>query len=155
MAGCWLLKTEPGCFSLDDLAACPGQTTMWDGVRNYQARNFLRDGMEAGDPVLLYYSGTGMGIAGLGEVTGAPYPDPTQWDPEAMHFDPASPAGAPRWYVVDVHLVRRFRELLTLAFLRTQPELAGMELLRKGSRLSVQPVRPEEYAVILRLAENL
>ncbi len=155
MAGCWLLKTEPGCFSIDDLAACPNQTSMWDGVRNYQARNFLRDGMSVGDPVLFYYSVTGVGIAGVAEVASKPYPDPTQWNPDDMHFDPASPADAPRWYVVDVRLVRRFRELLTLAFLRTQPELAGMELLRKGSRLSVQPVRPEEYAVIMRLAEGL
>ncbi len=148
----WLMKTEPGCFSIDDLAAAPGRTTMWDGVRNYQARNFMRDGMRPGDPVLFYHSVTGVGIAGIAEVASPAYPDPTQWDPENPHFDPASPADAPRWYVVDVRLVRRFSAVLPLAFLRARPELEGMELLRKGSRLSVQPVAPGHYAAVLALA---
>ena len=155
MPGYWLMKTEPGCFSIDDLADSPGQTSMWDGVRNYQARNFMRDEMRPGDLVLFYHSGGKPGIAGIAEVTGGAYPDPTQWDPKSEHFDPASPADAPRWYLVDVRLKRRFNEILPLPFLRTRPELEGMELLRKGSRLSVQPVRAEEFAAVLALAEGL
>lgn len=155
MSGHWLMKTEPGCFSIDDLARAPNQTTMWDGVRNYQARNFMRDAMRIGDPVLFYHSVTKPGIVGLAEVASGAYPDPTQWDPENEHFDPASPADKPRWYLVDIRLVRRFRKSLPLALLRTRPELVGMELLRKGSRLSVQPVRPEEFAAVLALAESL
>ena len=155
MAGYWLMKTEPGCFSIEDLEKSPGRTSMWDGVRNYQARNFMRDGMRPGDPVLFYHSGTNPGIAGIAEVASEAYPDPTQWDPENRHFDPASPADAPRWYLVDVRLVRRFSEPLPLALLRTLPELSGMELLRKGSRLSVQPVGKEEFAAILALSERL
>ena len=151
MPSYWLMKTEPGCFSIDDLQNSPGQTTMWDGVRNYQARNFMRDAMHEGDPVLFYHSVTRPGIAGIAEVAGKAYPDPTQWDPANPHFDPASPADAPRWFLVDVRLVRKFKEVLPLALLRSQPELADMELLRKGSRLSVQPVRREEYEAILRL----
>lgn len=152
---CWLMKTEPGCFSIDDLASAPGKTTMWDGVRNYQARNFMRDAMRVGDPVLFYHSVTNPGIAGIAEVASDAYPDPTQWDPENEHFDPRSPADKPRWFLVDVRLVRRFTEVLPLTVLRARPELAGMELLRKGSRLSVQPVRPEEYEAVLALAEGL
>ena len=156
MAGYWLMKTEPGCFSIDDLAKAPEQTSMWDGVRNYQARNFMRDGMRPGDPVLFYHSGgAAPGIAGIAEVASKAYPDPTQWDPENRHFDPASPADAPRWFLVVVRLVRRFQETLPLSVLRSRPELAGMELLRKGSRLSVQPVREEEFAAILALAHSL
>lgn len=147
----WLMKTEPGCFSIDDLADAPGKTTMWDGVRNYQARNFMRDEMAVGDPVLFYHSVTNPGIAGIAEVVGEAYPDPTQWDPENEHFDPASPADKPRWFAVDIRLVRRFKKALPLPLLRSRPELSGMELLRKGSRLSVQPVRPEEYETVLAL----
>lgn len=155
MSSHWLLKTEPGCFSIDDLAAAPHQTTMWDGVRNYQARNYLRDAMRPGDAILFYHSVSNPGIAGLAEVAGPAYPDPTQWDPENRHFDPASPADKPRWYALDIRLVRRFARILPLSFLRARPELAGMELLRRGSRLSVQPVRPEEFAAVLALAEGL
>lgn len=155
MPGHWLMKTEPGCFSIDDLAKAPNQTSMWDGVRNYQARNFMRDGMRIGDPVLFYHSVTNPGIAGIAEVASEAYPDPTQWDPDNEHFDPASPADKPRWYLVDIRLLRRFKEIVPLPLLRSQPELSGMELLRKGSRLSVQPVRPEEFAAVLALTEGL
>ena len=151
----WLMKTEPGCFSIDDLAASPNQTSMWDGVRNYQARNFMRDEMRAGDLVLFYHSVTKPGIVGLAEVAGTAYPDPTQWDPENEHFDPASPANAPRWYVVDIRLIRRFTCPLPLPLLRRQPELAGMELLRKGSRLSIQRVRQEEFDFIVKLENSM
>lgn len=128
---------------------------MWDGVRNYQARNFMRDEMSVGDPVLFYHSVTDPGIAGIAEVASEAYPDPTQWDPENEHFDPKSPADKPRWFLVDVRLVRRFKAVLPLSFLRGRPELEGMELLRKGSRLSVLPVRPAEYEAVLALAEKL
>ena len=151
MPGYWLFKSEPGCFSVDDLAKAPGRTTMWDGVRNYQARNMLRDAMRPGDKGFFYHSGAQPGIVGLVEVVSPAYPDPTQWDPENQHFDPASPADKPRWYVVDVKLERRFKSPLLLAALRGMPELAGMELLRKGSRLSVQPVSSGEYTAILSL----
>lgn len=148
----WLLKSEPGCFSIDDLMALPKQTTMWDGVRNYQARNFIRS-MQKGDLALFYHSVTGANIVGLAEITSkAAYPDPTQWDPEARHFDPASPHDKPRWYVADVAFRRKFRIPLPLAMLREIPELAGMELLRKGSRLSVQPVTEEEFKIVMVLA---
>ena len=155
MPSYWLMKTEPGCFSIDDLAASPGQTTMWDGVRNYQARNFMRNDMKVGDPILFYHSVTSPGIAGIAEVASEAYPDPTQWHPDNEHFDPASPADKPRWFLVDVRLVRKFKDVLPLTFLRTRPELAGMELLRKGSRLSVQPVRKEEFDAVLQLAKDL
>lgn len=155
MPSYWLMKTEPGCFSIDDLENSPGQTTMWDGVRNYQARNFMRDAMREGDPVLFYHSVTKPGIVGIAEVASRAYPDPTQWDPENEHFDPSSPADDPRWYLVDVRLVRKFREVLPLSLLRTRSELAGIELLRKGSRLSVQPVKKEEYEAVLALAKEL
>jgi predicted RNA-binding protein with PUA-like domain len=149
------MKTEPGCFSIDDLAAAPERTSMWDGVRNYQARNFMRDDMRPGDPVLFYHSVTNPGIVGVAEVAGSAYPDPTQWDPENEHFDPASPENKPRWYLVDIRLVRKFSAPLPLPLLREQPELAGMELLRKGSRLSVQPVRPEEFEAVLALEKKI
>ncbi len=155
MPSYWLVKTEPGCFSIDDLSAAPNKTTMWDGVRNYQARNFMRDDMRIGDPVLFYHSVTNTGIAGIAEVASAPYPDPSQWDPQDRHFDPASPADNPRWYLVDIRLLRKFREILPLGLLRKQPELGAMELLRKGSRLSIQPVSKKEYETVLSLAKDL
>ena len=150
----WLLKTEPGCFSIHDLARLPHQTTAWDGVRNYQARNMLRDAMQKGDQVLFYHSVTGVGVAGLCEVVRAGYPDPTQWDPAERHFDPASPADNPRWYAVDVKLVTIFPAIIPLALLRGIPELAEMPLLQKGSRLSVQPVSADEFSCIVGLADT-
>lgn len=152
--GHWLVKTEPGCFSIDDLAAAPGQTTAWDGVRNFQARNFMRDAMQPGDPVLFYHSVTDPGIVGLAEVARAAYPDHTAQDPEGRHFDPRHSQERPLWYMVDIRLVEGFAAPLPLALLRGVPALAGMELLRKGSRLSVQPVRPEEFQAILALARR-
>ncbi len=148
----WLLKTEPGCFSIKDLADMPDQTSPWDGVRNYKARNFIRDEMRPGDPILFYHSVTTPGIVGLAEVVGPARPDPTQWDPENEHFDPASPEDKPRWYLVDVRLKEIFSMPLALSYLRTRPELTGMELLRRGSRLSVQPVSPEHFVAVLALA---
>lgn len=150
----WLFKSEPGCFSIQDLAAAPGQTAAWDGVRNYQARNFLRDDVRPGDLVFFYHSVTKPGIVGVMEVTGGPRPDPTQWDPQSEHPDLASPEDAPRWYLVDVTLQEIFPVPLSLALLRAQPELAGMALLQRGSRLSIQPVSPEHFAAVLRLREG-
>ena len=150
----WLLKSEPGCFSIQDLAAAPGATSPWDGVRNYQARNFLRDGMAVGDLAFFYHSVTSPGIVGLVEIVGASRPDPTQWDPENEHYDPASPADAPRWFLVDVKLKEIFPAPLSLTQLRLMPELAGMELLKRGSRLSVQPVSDEHFEAIMALAHT-
>lgn len=148
----WLVKSEPGCFSITDLANSPNATSMWDGVRNYQARNFMRDGMEKGDLVFFYHSVTDIGIVGLCEVVSeSAYPDPTQWDPEDEHFDPKSPADKPRWYLVDLKLKETFPRRLSLQELRDVPGLEDMELLRKGSRLSVQPVSKEEFAIIMGL----
>lgn len=148
----WLVKSEPACFSIKDLEQSPDATTMWDGVRNYQARNFMRDSMKKGDLVFFYHSVTDIGIVGLCEVVSdTAYPDPTQWDPENEHFDPKSPAEKPRWYVVDIRLKKVFPRRLSLQELRDVPGLEGMELLRKGSRLSVQPVSEEEFAIIMDL----
>ncbi len=145
----WLIKSEPAVFSFDDLWAAPGRTTGWDGVRNYQARNFMRDDMRVGDGVLFYHSnGEPAAVAGLAEVAGAAYPDPTAFDAGHAHFDPKSRPESPTWMMVDVRAVERFARPLSLAELRAIPELAGMELLRKGSRLSVQPVRPAEWAAV-------
>ncbi len=150
--GHWLVKSEPACYSIDDLANEPNQTTPWSGVRNYQARNFMRDGMRPGDPVFFYHSVTDPGIAGLAEVAGPAYPDPTQFDLEGEYFDPAATTEKPRWFLVDIRLKRKFPRPLPLTLLRDIPELADMELLRRGSRLSVMPVKPEHFRRILELA---
>ncbi|ABB38158.1 Uncharacterized protein family UPF0310 [Oleidesulfovibrio alaskensis G20] len=149
----WLMKSEPECFSLEDLVNAPEQTTPWDGVRNYQARNFMRDEMRPGDKVLFYHSGKNPAIAGLAEVSREAYPDHTAWDPENNHFDPRSTPEAPRWFMVDVKYIRTFSSPLPLAYLKTVPELQDMALLRKGNRLSVQPVTENEFNVIMTLAE--
>ena len=151
----WLFKSEPGCFSVQDLAASPRKTAAWDGVRNYQARNFLRDAIAQGDLVFFYHSVTDPGIVGLMEVTGGPRPDPTQWDPESEHPDLASPEDNPRWYLVDVTLQEAFPAPLPLRLLRAQPELADMELLKKGSRLSIQPVSQGHYEAIMALKQQM
>lgn len=151
----WLMKTEPTTFSIDDLAASPKQTTMWDGVRNYQARNFMCDGMQIGDPILFYHSVIDPGITGLAEVVSKSYPDPTQWNVNDGHYDPNSSKDNPRWFLVDVKLVRKFKTPLSLSLLREQKALASMELLRKGSRLSVQPVTKREYDAIVALEKKV
>jgi predicted RNA-binding protein with PUA-like domain len=147
----WLMKSEPGECSIDDLAAAPRQTVPWVGVRNYQSRNAMRDLMRIGDGVLFYHSSCPEpGIAGLAEVSGAAYPDATQFDPASPYHDPAAKADAPRWMHVDVRLVRKTR-LLSLAEMRTLPELASMLVLRKGNRLSITPVAPAEWRAVQRL----
>lgn len=151
----WLLKTEPGCFSYDDLLAAPRQTTHWGGVRNYQARNFMRDEMKKGDGVLFYYSNaTPSGIVGTAEVVREGYPDFTAWDAEDEHFDPKSTESSPVWYMVDIGAGERFDNFLALSHLRHVRELEAMELLRRGSRLSVQPVTEPEWRAICALGKG-
>jgi predicted RNA-binding protein with PUA-like domain len=150
----WLVKTEPESFSIDDLAAAPNQTTFWSGVRNYQARNMLRDQMKLGGQVLFYHSNADPpAIVGIAEVVREGYPDHTAWDKQDSHYDSGSTPDNPRWYMVDIKLVRKFARPLSLTELREVPALARMELLRKGSRLSVQPVSKAEFNAVLRLAK--
>jgi predicted RNA-binding protein with PUA-like domain len=147
----WLVKTEPDCFSIQDLAASPRQTTFWDGVRNYQARNFMKE-MRIGERVLFYHSSTEPPAAvGVAVVVGEAYPDSTAWDPQSMHHDINSSPSNPIWEMVDLRLEEIFPRPLGLDSLRTVPALAKMELLRKGSRLSVQPVTEKEFQTILKL----
>lgn len=148
----WLLKSEPDTFSFDDLLAAPDRTTCWDGVRNYQARNMLRDEMKVGDRVLFYHSSADpTAVVGVAEVVRGGYPDHTALDARDPHYDPKSKADAPTWYMVDVRAVKKLPHAVTLAELRAEPALAGMELLRKGNRLSVQRVTAEEFAAVCRL----
>jgi predicted RNA-binding protein with PUA-like domain len=147
----WLMKSEPEDGSVDDALAAPRATVPWTGVRNYQARNFMRDQMKIGDGVLFCHSGCEHpGIVGLAEVASAPYTDPTQFDPKSDYFDPGSKADAPRWVMVDVHVVRKTKPV-ALIDLRAHRELAGMRVLQKGNRLSITPVSAGEWRYILRL----
>ncbi len=147
----WLMKSEPDEASIDDLAAAPRQTLPWTGVRNYQARNFMRDAMRSGDGVLFYHSSCAEpGIAGLARVAGGLAPDETQFDPASPYFDPKSPPEAPRWLQIDVVLERKTR-LLSLAEMRQAPELATMRVLQRGNRLSITPVTDAEWRAVRRL----
>lgn len=146
----WLMKSEPDECSIDDALAAPRATVPWTGVRNYTARNFMRDAMRPGDGVLFYHSSCAEpGIAGLAEVAGPPYPDPTQFDPASPYHDPAATPAAPRWILVDVRAVRKTR-LVPIAELRTHAELAQMAVLRRGNRLSITPVSTGEWRFIAR-----
>lgn len=148
----WLMKSEPSAFSIEDLARASKQTTCWDGVRNYQARNFMRE-MAVGDQVFFYHSNAEPpAVAGIAEVVRTAYPDQTQFDKASHHYDPASVPSAPRWDMVDIRYRQRFKTSLSLDRLRQEPRLKDMVLLRKGSRLSVQPVTEAEWAVVLKLA---
>ena len=147
----WLMKSEPSEFSIDDLVKAPKQSTSWFGVRNYQARNFMRDDMKVGDPVLFYHSSCPEpGVAGLAEVSRPAHPDVTQFDRKSKYHDPKSTRENPRWVNVDVKLVRKTR-LLSLDELRSHPALAGMRILARGNRLSITPVEPAEWKSILKL----
>jgi predicted RNA-binding protein with PUA-like domain len=149
----WLFKTEPTSFSFDDLMNTPGRTTAWDGVRNFQARNTLRDQVKPGDLVFIYHSSADpTGIAGIAEVVRGGYPDPTAFDPKDSHYDPKSKPDSPSWYLVDVRAVKPLPRLITLDELRKVKGLEKMVLLQRGSRLSIQPVRPEEWEIITSLA---
>ncbi len=147
--GYWLFKTEPTSFSFDDLLKAPNMTARWDGVRNYQARNMLRDDITPGHLVLVYHSSSNpTGVAGIAEVVRGGYPDPTAFDSKDSHYDARSKAGAPTWYVVDIRAVKALPRLITLEELRKVKGLEKMVLLQRGSRLSIQPVRPEEWEII-------
>ncbi len=149
----WLFKTEPTTFSFDDLWNSPGRKTFWDGVRNFQARNMLRDEIKEGDLVFVYHSSADpTGIAGIAEVARSGYPDKTAFDPTDPHYDPKSKADSPTWYMVDIRAVKALPRLITLEELRKVKGLEKMVLLQKGSRLSIQPVRPEEWEIISSLA---
>jgi predicted RNA-binding protein with PUA-like domain len=148
----WLMKTEPGCFSIDDLAALPEQTTSWDGVRNFQARNFMRDDMRVADLVLFYHSVTNPGVVGIASVAREAYPDHTAFDPNDRHYDPRSTPDKPLWFMVDVRFVEKFATPIALGVLRGIKGLERMEVLKKGSRLSVMPVREDEFVIIASLA---
>ncbi len=151
----WLVKSEPGAFSWDDLEQAPKRTTHWDGVRNYQARNMMRDDMKKGDLVFFYHSSAEpTGIIGICEVVKEAYPDRTAFDKEDMHFDPKSKEDAPIWYLVDLRAVRRFARVITLTELKEARALAKMALLQRGSRLSVQPVTEPEWKTVCALAEK-
>ena len=144
----WLMKSEPDECSIDDALAAPDRTVPWTGVRNYQARNFMRDAMRVGDGVLFYHSSCPEpGIAGIARVASGVKPDPTQFEPDSPYFDPKSKADDPRWLLLDVQALRKTR-LLGLPELRTVPALADMRLLQRGNRLSITPVTAEEWAVI-------
>jgi predicted RNA-binding protein with PUA-like domain len=145
----WLMKSEPGEVSIDHLAQAPGQQLAWTGVRNYQARNFMRDAMQPGDGVLFYHSSCAQpGIAGLAEIASATEPDSTQFDPDSPYFDPKSLQYGARWLQIDVRLVRKTR-LLPLAELRAATELASMRVLQRGNRLSITPVSDAEWQAVL------
>ena len=149
----WLLKSEADLFSFDDLLKAPKKTTHWDGVRNYQARNTLRDLMKQGDRAFFYHSGSEpIGIAGICEVVRQGYPDQTAFDPMHAHFDEKSKAAAPTWFMVDVKAVQKLPRLVTLTELKRVKGLEKMVLLQKGSRLSVQPVTAAEWAIICGIA---
>ncbi len=151
----WLFKSEPTAYSFADLMAEPDRTTGWDGVRNYQARNFLRDQVQIGDGVLFYHSSADPPcIAGIAEVVRAGHPDPTAFDPEDDHYDPKSDHASPTWYQVSIKGIRPIDPPLDLTFLNGVRELAGMELLRKGSRLSIQPVTETQWKMIVKLARS-
>ncbi|KVR64036.1 EVE domain-containing protein [Burkholderia vietnamiensis] len=144
----WLMKSEPDEASIDDLAHAPQRSLPWTGVRNYQARNFMRDTMKIGDGVLFYHSSCPEpGIAGLAEVASAPYPDPTQFDPKSPYYDPKSTHETPRWLLVDVRFVKK-SALVPLAVLREHDELADMRVLARGNRLSITPVTRAEWRFI-------
>ena len=148
----WLLKSEPGSYSIDDLER--DGRTHWDGVRNYQARNFIRDDMQVGDPVLFYHSNTEpLGVAGLARVVRAAYPDPSARDPASHYFDPKSTEEDPRWFMVDIEFAERFQDVVSLAVMRDTPELADMPLLNR-SRLSVQPVTDRQFEIIRKLGQQ-
>jgi predicted RNA-binding protein with PUA-like domain len=148
----WLLKSEPDAFSFDDLVASPNSTTCWDGVRNYQARNSMRDDMKKGDLVLFYHSSTDpSAIVGIAEVVRESYPDHTAFDAKDSHYDPKSKADAPTWMMVDIRAREPLARPLTLDDLRGVKGLEKMVLLQKGSRLSVQPVTPKEWEIVCKL----
>jgi predicted RNA-binding protein with PUA-like domain len=145
----WLMKSEPDDVSVDDALAAPSSTVAWTGVRNFQARNFMRHEMKTGEGVLFYHSSCAEpGIVGIARVVSQPYPDPTQFDPESRYYDPRSKKEHPRWYLVDVQVQKKIPNI-TLAEMRTRPELAEMRVLKKGNRLSITPVDQAHWDALI------
>jgi predicted RNA-binding protein with PUA-like domain len=152
----WLMKTEPSVFSYADLERSPGRTTGWGGVRNFQARNFMRDQMKLGDLVFIYHSSTDVpAVIGIAKVVREGYPDPTAFDRRDPYYDPKSDPASPTWMQVDIQAVREFERPVALSELRVTPSLRSMSLLRKGNRLSVQPVTASEWAIVCALGAML
>ena len=149
----WLVKSEPEVFGIDDLAECPDQTRYWKHVRNYQARNFMRDDMQPGDRVFFYHSNTAVpAIVGLAEIASQPYPDPAAFDPGSKYFDPKSDPENPRWFLVDIRLVSKLEQPISLKTIKAHTEALGdLPLIRRGNRLSVMPVSPVQWDYILSL----
>lgn len=146
----WLFKTEPDAFSIDDLAAMPNQTEHWDGIRNYQARNFLRDNVKSGDQVFIYHSSCkNVGIVGLAEVVKEGYADHTQFDPDSNYYDPKSSPDNPRWIMVDIQFKQKFSQILPLKVIKDMPEITEIGLVKKGHRLSIMPVQQAEFEYLL------
>ena len=149
----WLMKTEPGTYSIEDLEK--EKRDHWDGIRNYQARNLLRDELKVGDGVLIYHSNAKpSGVAGIAKVCREGYPDHTAWDPEEKYFDPKSNPDAPTWYMVDVEFVEKFPEVVPLRELKENPRLAGMMVTKKGMRLSIQPVEKKHFDEVVRMGRS-
>lgn len=149
----WLFKSEPETFNIDDLAKKPNQTEHWDGVRNYQARNFIRDDIKKGDQGFFYHSSCKVpGIAGIFEIVKSGYPDDTAWDPSSDHYDPTCSSDDPRWFMVDVRFIKKFDHIFTLDEIKNNPVLEKMAVARRGNRLSITPVTENEWKTILKLA---
>ena len=148
----WLMKSEPDVFGIDDLYALPKKTDMWEGVRNYQARNMMRDDMRTGELAFFYHSNCKEpGIAGIMKIVRRGYPDFTAFDPDAKYFDPKSDPDNPRWYMVDVRFVRKLKRVITLSELKEHDALADLPLVRRGNRLSIMPISEEHWDFILSL----
>lgn len=155
MTNYWLMKSEPNCFSIDDLINEPNSTAHWDGIRNYQARNFMRDSMQVHDKVFFYHSSCKQpGIVGIAEVVSEAYPDHTAWDPNSEHPDSKSTPDKPIWYMVDVKFEKKLDEIISLEELRTYPELANFRLLQRGNRLSIFPVEQHDWSFINNLISS-
>ena len=151
----WLIKSEPDVFSFNDLKKSKNQTTYWDGVRNYQARNFLRDEMKKGDLVLFYHSNCDpLAVMGICEVVKEGYPDHTQFDPDNDHYDPKADANKPTWIMVDVKFVKEFKTAVTIDSIKSNPKLANLKLIARGNRLSVMPVAKEEFKEIEKMGNK-
>ncbi len=151
----WLFKSEPSCYSFSDLVNETNATAPWEGVRNYQARNYIRDDMREGDGVLFYHSSCEVpGVVGIAEVVSSPYPDPTQFDPTSEYFDPKSTKDNPRWFLVDIKARKQFSQIVTLAKMKQTKGLENMIVLRKGNRLSITPVSKSEWDIVCKLGEK-
>lgn len=151
----WLMKSEPDAFGIDDLAKRPRKIEPWDGIRNYQVRNMLRDDMQKGDEAFFYHSSCKEpGVVGIMRIVKEAYPDHTAFDPESKYYDPKSDPENPRWFMVDVQLIRKFKRVISLQELKSHSQLADMLILRRGNRLSITPVSKKHWNYILKLAEK-